>query len=127
VPVPIGVNLNWNQSYSYTHLPPEMKKVPRYWKVLAEPVLLKEGLPHFQDISISDITATGARRAFAVKGYSDDFLKDFKFSNIHIQAQTAGRIQDAENWTFTNAHIQTANESHVQLIDCHAVHGLAQK
>ncbi len=127
VPVPIGVNLNWNQSYSYAHLPPGMKKVPRYWKVLAEPVPLKEGLPHFQDISISDITATGARRAFAIKGYSDDFLKDFKFSNIRIQAQTAGSIQDAENWTFTNTHIQTANGGHVQLINCHAIHGLAQK
>lgn len=127
VAVPIGVDLNWNQSYSYAHLPPGMKKVPRYWKVLAEPVPLKEGLPHFQDIRISDITATGARRAFAVRGYSDDFLKNFTFKNISIQAQTAGSIQDAENWTFVNTHIHTADGSHVTLKDCHGVHGLTQK
>lgn len=124
VRVPIGINLDWNQSYSYAHLPPGMKKVPRYWKVLAEPVPLRRGLPHFQDISISGIKATRAQQAFAVKGYSDDFLKNFKFNNINIQAQTAGSIQDAEDWTFINTHIRTADGSRVELINCHAVKGL---
>jgi len=127
VPVPIGVNLNWNQSYSYAHLPPGMKKIPSYWKILTAPVPLKKGLPHFQDISISDITASGARRAFAVKAYPDDFLKDFKFANINIQAQSAGSIQDAEDWTFTNTHIQAADGSRVKMVDCRGIKGLAQK
>lgn len=127
VAVPIGVDLNWNQSYSYAHLPAGMKKVPRYWKVLAEPVPLKKGLPHLRDISISDITATGARQAFAVKGYEQAPLVNFRFSNIHIQAKTSGSIQDAVNWTFVNTHLQIADGSQVNLKDCKNIRGLGQK
>jgi hypothetical protein len=127
VAVPIGVNLNWNQSYSYAHLPPGMKKVPRYWKVLTAPVPAQKGLPHFQDVTISDIKATKARRAFAVRGYSDDFLKNFTFRNINIQAKSAGSIQNAENWTFGKTHIQSADGNRVTLKDCRLVRGPAQR
>jgi polygalacturonase len=127
VAVPIGVNLNWNQSYSYAHLPQGMKKVPRYWKLLTAPVPAQKGLPHFQDITISDITATKARLAFAVRGYGDDFLKNFTFRNVSIQAQSAGTLQNAENWNFVRTHIQSADGSHVTLKDCRSVRGLAQR
>ncbi len=127
VAVPIAVDLNWNQSYSYAHLPPGVKNAPRYWKVLAEPVPLEKGLPHFQDIRISDVTATGARRAFAVRAYPDDFLRNFRFAHIRIQAQTAGSIADGEDWTFVDTNIQAADGSHVALTDCRGIHGLVGK
>jgi polygalacturonase len=126
VAVPIGVDLNWNQTYSYAHLPPGMKKVPRYWRVLAEPVPLQKGLPHLRDISISDISATRARQAFAVKGYPQAPLENFNFKNIRIQARTAGSIQDAANWTFVDTRVQVGDGSRVKLNDCQNIRGLGK-
>jgi polygalacturonase len=127
VPVPIGAGYNWKSSYTYTQLAPGMKQAPPYWKVLGEPVPLARGLPHFRNITVSDLTATGARQAFQVSTRDDAPLENFQFTNVHIEAQTAGSIQDAVNWTFTDTHIRTADGSHVALKDCRGVRGLAQE
>jgi polygalacturonase len=66
VATPISVTLNWNPTFSYAKIPEGMKDVPDYWKVLAAPVPPQQGLPHFRNIHISDVTAKGARQAFGV-------------------------------------------------------------
>ncbi|MGD1069220.1 MAG: glycoside hydrolase family 28 protein [Bryobacteraceae bacterium] len=98
----ISVTLNWNPSFSYAKIPDGMKDVPDYWKVLATPVPPQQGLPHFRNIHISDVTARGARQAFGVSAYPEATLRNFEFRNIDIEAKVLGTIQNTENWTFTN-------------------------
>lgn len=124
VAVPVRINMNWNPSYSYATLPPGMKNVPDYWNVLAEKVPEEQGRPRFRDVKIWNIKATGAKRAFSVGAYQDAPLVGFDFDNIHIQAQTAGTIRDAKDWKFTRTTIDTADGTHVQVLDSTAVTGL---
>ncbi len=127
VATPISFDLNWNPSYSYAGLPEGMKNVPDYWKILTEAVPPEKGLPHFHNVRISNIKATGARRAFEVRGYQDAPFVDFEFKNVDIEADSAGSIQDAKNWTFTNTRIRTKDGSQVTLKDCTNVTGLNGK
>jgi polygalacturonase len=117
VRVPIHITLNWNPQYSYATLPPGMTNVPEYLKVLTTPVLRAQGLAHFRDVWISNIQATGARTAFIVSAYPDAPLENFHLSNIRIQAQNAGAIENALNWTLTGVHVVTPNASKIQLTD----------
>ena len=121
---PISITMNWNPSYSYAKLPDGVKEVPDYWRVLLAPVSPERGLPHFRDIHISDIRATGAQQAFAVSAYPDAPLKDFEFKNINIEAKTAGSIQNAQNWSFSGAAIKTLDGSRVTVKDSSGVTGL---
>lgn len=124
VPRPISIGLNWNPSYSYAKLPAGVKNVPDYWKALLTPVPPERGLPHFRDVEIDDVTATGAQQAFTVSAYPDAPLENFRFKNIHIEAKTAGAIQNAENWTFSGITIKTADGSKVKLKDSKGVTGI---
>jgi polygalacturonase len=125
VATPIDVGLNWNPSYSYAHIPEGMTDVPDYWRALATPVAAEKGLPHVRDVQISNLKATGAKQAFSVSAYLNDPIENFTLSNINIQARSAGTIANAQNWTFSNVKIQTADGSHVTLKDCSAITGLS--
>lgn len=127
VAVPIGVTMNWNPSYSYAQLPSGMTKVPDYWKVLTAPVPPEKGLPHFRDVRISSLWATGAKRAIEVNGYSEDPIQNFRLDRLNIHAKTAGRIADAENWTFSHTEIKAEDGSVVSLVNCKNIKGLPQK
>jgi polygalacturonase len=120
----IGIEMNWNPKYSYARIPAGMTNVPRYWRVMAQPVPHDKGLPHFRHIRIEDIRATGAQTAFSVAAFPDPPLLDFDFNNVVIDAHTAGTIRNAENWRFTNVRIRTADGSRLVLKDSAAVTGL---
>lgn len=124
VPTPIGITLNWNPSYSYAKIPADVKEVPDYWRVLAEPVPHDKGLPHFRDVHIYNIKATGAKKAFAVSSYPDAPLIDFEFKNIDIDAKTAGSIQNAQDWKLTDVRIKTGDGSRLAVKDSTDVTGL---
>jgi hypothetical protein len=124
VPRPVSITMNWNPSYSYAKLPEGMKDAPDYWRVLLAPVSPELGLPHFRDVHILDISATGAQQAFAVSAYADAPLENFEFRNIHIDAKTAGSIQNAQNWSFVGVTVKTADGSKVKLKDSKGVTGI---
>ncbi len=65
-PRPSRMTMNWNPSYSYAKLPAgtDPRTMPPYWVPLTTPVPPEQGLPHFSDVHIWNIHATGARRAF---------------------------------------------------------------
>jgi polygalacturonase len=119
VAVPISINMNWNPAYSYTKLPEgtDPKTVPPYWIPLTTPVPEEQGLPHFSDVHIWNIKATGARRAFSVAAYPNAPLVNFKLDHLDIEAQTAGTIANAKNWTMTDNTIKTADGSKVAFTD----------
>ena len=127
VATPVSINMNWNPTYSYGRLPEGVTDVPDYWKALTQPVPIEKGRPHFRNIRIAAMKAIGARRAFAVNAYEDAPLETFQFNNIAIDAQTAGSIQNADNWSFSNTRIRTADGSQVTLKDCRNISGLAKK
>lgn len=116
VAIPIHITMNWNPSYSYAVIPPGLQNVPSYYKVLATPVPASRGLPHFRNVHIWNIHATGAKRAFAVSAYPDAPLVDFRLDHLDIQAATAGTIANAQDWTLTHNHIRTADGTRPQFV-----------
>jgi hypothetical protein len=126
VATPISMTMNWNPSYSYATLPPgtDPKTMPPYWVPLTTPVPEAQGRPHFSDVHIWNITATGARRAFSVEAYPDAPLTNFKFDHLNIQSASAGTIADAKDWTFSDITLVTKDDSAVKVTDSTNVTGL---
>jgi polygalacturonase len=111
VAIPIHITMNWNPSYSYATLPAGVKDVPPYWVTLTTRVPEEQGLPHFSDVHIWNIKATGARSAFNVSAYPNATLDNFRLDHLDIEAATAGAIANARNWTLTENHVQTTDGS----------------
>jgi polygalacturonase len=120
------VNFNWNPSYSYAKIPDGIKTFPEYWRVLTEPVPPEQGLPHLRDIEVSKIKATGARQAFAVASYKDSPLTHLQFHDLDIEAATAGNIQYADGWKFSEVKLKIGDGSKVAVKDSQRVTGLPQ-
>jgi polygalacturonase len=119
VAVPISINMNWNPAYSYAKLPEgtDPSKVPPYWIPLTTPVPEEQGLPHFSDVHIWNIKATGAKKAFSVSAYPNAPLVNFKLDHLDIEALTAGTIANAKNWNLSDNTIKTADGSKVAFTD----------
>ncbi|MGA2278010.1 MAG: glycoside hydrolase family 28 protein, partial [Terracidiphilus sp.] len=90
---------------------------PPYWVALATKVPELQGLPHFSDVHIWNIKATGARKAFDVAAYPNATLDHFRFDHLDIEAATAGTIADANDWTMTESDLKTTNGSKLQYLD----------
>jgi polygalacturonase len=111
VATPIQITMNWNPHFSYATIPPGLADVPSYYKVLATPVPPERGLAHFRNVYISNIKASGAKIAFDVSATTAAPLDDFHFDNLTIDAQSAGKVADARNWTLTGVTIHAADGS----------------
>jgi len=118
------IELNWYPNYSYAKIPVGMSNVPPYWRILAEPVSPEKGLPHLRNVRISNIRAAGAEEAFLVASYPNAPIQDLTFSNVVIQAQRGGTIQNAENWKFFDSRIETADSGRVTIKNSRGVTGL---
>jgi len=117
VAIPIRINMNWNPSYSYAEIPAGLKDVPPYYQVLATHVPEEKGLPHFSDVHIWNIKATGAKTAILVAAYPNATLDNFKLDHLDIEAETAGSISNARNWQMSDNTIRTADKTSVQFTD----------
>ena len=126
VGVPISMTMDWSPNYSNTSLlaGTDPKTVPDYWIKLPTPVPPEQGLPHFSNVHIWNIKATGARRAFSVSAYPNAPLINFKFDHLDIQAASAGSIADAQDWTFSDIKLTTTDGSTVKVTDSTNVTGL---
>jgi polygalacturonase/lysophospholipase L1-like esterase len=111
VAIPIHITMNWNPTYSYATIPPDLKDVPPYYKVLATPVPPEQGLPHFSNVHIWNIKAIGATAAFNVSAYAEAPLEDFRLDHLNIEAKRAGSIANAKNWSITDSKFETADGS----------------
>ncbi len=96
VAIPIHITMNWNPSYSYATLPAGLKDVPAYWITLTTRVPEQQGLPHFSNVHIWNIKATGATQAFNVSAYPNATLDNFRLDHVNIEAKTAGFIANAQ-------------------------------
>ena len=117
VAVPIHITMNWNPTYSYATLPANLKNPPLYYITLTTKVPEDKGLPHFSDVHIWNIKATGAKQAFNVAAYPNATLDNFRIDHLNIEAATAGTIANAKDWTMTDNTITTADGSKVTFTD----------
>ena len=117
VAIPIRVNMNWNPSYSYAEIPAGSKDVPPYWTAIATHVPEAQGLPHFSDVHIWNIKATGAKTAILVAAYPNATLDNFKIDHLDIEAATAGTIANARNWQMSDNSIRTTDGTTVKFLD----------
>jgi hypothetical protein len=119
VAIPIHITMNWNPTFSYATLPDgtDPKTVPPYWITLTTKVPEDKGLPHFSDVHIWNIKATGAKQAFNVAAYPNATLDNFRIDHLNIEAATAGTIANAKNWSMTDNTIKTADASKVTFTD----------
>ncbi|AVR95735.1 glycoside hydrolase family 28 protein [Pseudoduganella armeniaca] len=122
VPVVLRITMNWNPSYSYATIPPDLRDVPPVWRVLATPVPPGQGRARFQDVSLWNIRATGATRAFEVDGYRDVPLRRFSLKNVAIEAREGGWLYDIDGWRFDDTRLALGTP--IDLEDGTAAHGL---
>lgn len=104
--------MNWNPTYSYSTLPAGYNKdsIPEHWKVMLRHVEPAElGTPHFKDIHVSNITATGVKKVFNAAGLETSHLDNFIFENIHISAITVGDISYAKGWKFLDVQLKSTD------------------
>jgi polygalacturonase len=123
VAIPIHITMDWNPTFSYATLPPGAKNVPTYWITLTTKVPEQQGLPHFSDVHIWNIKATGATQAFSVRAYPNATLDNFRLDHLDLEAKTAGFIANARNWIFSDNQIKTADGSKVTVTDVPEPHG----
>jgi hypothetical protein len=114
-PTVLRMTMNWNPSYSYAKIPDGMKDVPPYYAILATPVPESRGSAHFHDIHIWNVKATGAKVAFDVNGDVAAPVSRVSLEHLDIQAQTAGHITAAKDWTFRDINLSTTDGTSVNL------------
>ena len=125
-PVVFKVTMNWNPSYSYAKIPDGMTNYPAYYKALATPVPESQGIPHFHDVHIWNIKATGAKKIFDVTAYPSAPLERFSLDHFQVQALTAGEISNAKDWKFSDNSWTIADGSAVTLHDSEGITGLPE-
>jgi polygalacturonase len=109
VRIPLEVTLNWNPSYSYASVENEVDDLPDHWIKLLEPVAPEDGIPVFRNVTLSNITATGAEMGLNVSGTAKSYLENFTLKNIQITSKEAGRLSYTKDWTFKNVEIISEN------------------
>lgn len=102
---PIEVSLNWNPSYSYASVENADTDIPHHWKVMLEKVSPEEGMPHFRNITISNIEAINCRSSLTVSGIEESYLENFTLKNIDITCNVAGKMAYTKGWRFRNVNI----------------------
>jgi polygalacturonase len=116
VPTAFSFTLDWNPSYSYATIPKDSTNPPAHWRVLATPVTPPErGLAEFRDITIEDVTVTGARRVFAAAGLPQRPIHDVRWRNVSAEGEDAGSIEWARGWRMENVRVRTPGGAAVRI------------
>ena len=116
----IEATMNWNPSYSYSELPEKYEgtELPDHWKKMLEKVEPEEkGIPYFNNIHFTGITATNAKRAINVSGNELSSMADFFLIDINIESEKGGTITLANNWEVINANIKTGDNNPVEVTE----------
>jgi polygalacturonase len=123
VPHPFSFLLNWHPSYSYTKIPDDWSgDIPEHWRILTEPVDPELGIPEFRQISIYNVTVKNAMAsrstAMEVEAYPEKPLRGVSWKNVTIEAESAGSIAHAKDWTMENVIIRTMDGEPVRMEQC---------
>lgn len=120
---PLNFEMNWYPAYSLPVIPAALadQKHPPHWEILLQPVPAARGIPEVRNISIANVTATGAKLALSATGYPEKVMRDVRLSDVSIEAATAGKINHAADWQMLNVVFQTADGKPLGRVNCRAV------
>ena len=123
VPHPFSFQLNWHPSYSYAKIPDDWKgDIPDHWEIITEPVDPELGIPEFRDISIANVSAKSSNISRSValeaEAYPEKPIRNVRWENVMIEAQTEGSIRYAQDWTMKNVVIRTADGAPLRTEQC---------
>jgi polygalacturonase len=115
VRVPIIMTMNWNPAYSYSELPAGYTQatLPAHWKAMLAKVDPVQGTPHFRNVRITNLQATGAGTAISAEGVAASLLENFRLEDVHITAAKAGTVDFAQTWQVSNVTITAADNAPV--------------
>ena len=107
--------MNWNPSYSYSALPKgyNYDSIPPHWKTLLQKVEPEQGRPHFKNIYVNNVTVKQARKAISAAGLKESTLDNFNFSSVAVNADTAGEVSFANDWTGKDIRLNTKDGSRI--------------
>lgn len=114
----IQISMNWNPSYSYSKLPDGYteENLPEHWKkMLTKVEPASKGIPYFKNITLRNIQVKKVGTAINVEGMAVSTIENIILDNVHIEAETAGRISYSSNWTLRNVSIKTNDGSKVSI------------
>ena len=108
VKTPFQFELNWYPEYSYPKIPdniPEDEILPS-WRLMTQPVVPAErGIPEFRNITLTNITVTGAETALYANAYPQKSIHDLTWKNVSIAAKKGGEINYGVDWSMENVTI----------------------
>tara|TARA_R110000868_G_scaffold107780_2_gene294765 strand:- start:23029 stop:24501 length:1473 start_codon:yes stop_codon:yes gene_type:complete len=112
------VSMNWNPSYSYSKLPEgyDENEIPIHWKKMlthVEPV--SKGIPHFKNITLNNIDVKRAKKAINLNGLENSIVENITLKNVHIEAETAGKIVYSKNWKLENVLLKIKDNSKLSI------------
>lgn len=109
---PFVVDLNWNPAYSTSVLPAgyNADTIPLHWKKMLAPVSLKNGTPKFRNVYFNNVRAIGSKIAIKVAGIPSSTIEGFHFKDVVFEAENAGVIAYAKDWTFDNFSVKSAGK-----------------
>lgn len=116
---PFHFELNWYPEYSYPTIPEaEMKDgIPRHWEVMTTPVEPAErGIPEFRNMRLSNITVEDAEQGIYANAYEEKPMRNLQWENITIEADKAGVLNYARDWTMKNVILKTQTDQPLQLV-----------
>ena len=111
-----AIKLDYDWYPAYNTVPDEIRKqieaegkeLPQHWQKLMTKVPEDLGTPYIRDITISNIKAVDSERAISINGRKNQKAGKFLLENIDITANKAGKIKNAEGWTFKNVKMSGA-------------------
>lgn len=107
VPTVLRITMNWNPAYSRAELPAaEAHQAPRHWLALTTPVPPALGRTEVSHVHLENLRARGAQVAFEVDAHADVPLRDFRFTDLDIQAQRGGHVKDVLGWRFAHCQLR---------------------
>lgn len=112
--------MNWNPAYSYSRLPEGYKEseVPEHWlTLLRKPDPLEKGTPTFRNIYVNNVNITHAQVAVSAEGMESSPVRDLYFSNVKVEAETAGAVKFAKDWRSKNFTIKTKDSTKVKVTE----------
>ncbi len=115
VDIAISASLNWNPSYSYASVGKDTKDIPKHWKVMLEKVSPEDGLPHFKNISVSNIEAKNCKTAISLRGIENSHLENFSFKNMEMTTKSAGVIEYTDGLNLNNVVINSEDNSSIKM------------
>lgn len=115
VGIALNFTMNWNPAYSYSTLPAgyNYDSVPAIWKTLLQKVEPEKGMPHFKDVYVKNVVSENTKQAVLAAGLKESPLQNFQFTNVTIQAATAGNATFTERWSIKGLSVTAKDGSKV--------------